>query len=361
MAAHRCCPGCGAELTTEQTRDGVAEGTGCGCAGPFTVDGGGHGDPLHIRPYVDLPDGDSASAHGSASAPDGPAAPGTSAADDATRPVPDLSPFARCGTDETTELPTFAGEMKVPAAGAGAASAAGGRGAERSRRGRRGLRRPGNALLAGVGMAAALGAGLLTTDLLSKDDGGGDTRSLSAGDRAPDLGPEGEASAPEPRAHRSSVAPSASASASPSTPQRSGSPSGARADRDSGVHTERPTPTASSSATRTPDDGQRDRRPGDDRRPDGDRTGGDGGGDGGTDSQESGPVLRVGDSGPEVRELQYRLRQAGFLEEGEDDGTYSAAVQQAVFRYQTAYGVPDDVRGEYGPKTRASLEARTRP
>ncbi|MFK0290767.1 peptidoglycan-binding protein [Streptomyces sp. NPDC090442] len=69
-------------------------------------------------------------------------------------------------------------------------------------------------------------------------------------------------------------------------------------------------------------------------------------------------VLREGSSGPEVVELQGRLRQTA-LYTGAADGRYGAAVRDAVARYQKTYGVHGDPDGVYGPATRASLEART--
>lgn len=69
-------------------------------------------------------------------------------------------------------------------------------------------------------------------------------------------------------------------------------------------------------------------------------------------------MLREGARGPEVRELQGRLRQlAGYP--GPDDGRYDADVRDAVSRYQRAYGVAGDPDGVYGTATRASLESRT--
>ena len=71
-------------------------------------------------------------------------------------------------------------------------------------------------------------------------------------------------------------------------------------------------------------------------------------------------VLREGSSGPEVVELQGRLRQMA-LYTGAADGRYGAAVRDAVARYQETYGVRGDPDGVYGSATRASLEARTAP
>ncbi|ANZ18954.1 putative peptidoglycan binding protein [Streptomyces noursei ATCC 11455] len=69
-------------------------------------------------------------------------------------------------------------------------------------------------------------------------------------------------------------------------------------------------------------------------------------------------VLREGSSGPEVLELQGRLRQLAIYT-GAVDGQYGAEVRDAVARYQRTYGVHDDPDGVYGAATRASLEART--
>ncbi|MES4887563.1 peptidoglycan-binding protein [Streptomyces sp. NPDC096012] len=70
------------------------------------------------------------------------------------------------------------------------------------------------------------------------------------------------------------------------------------------------------------------------------------------------PVLRRGDSGPEVRELQLRLRQLN-LYGGPVDSVFSRSVEDGVRVYQLARGVRGDEPGVYGPATRASLEAET--
>ncbi|MFF4585981.1 peptidoglycan-binding protein [Streptomyces sp. NPDC001388] len=70
------------------------------------------------------------------------------------------------------------------------------------------------------------------------------------------------------------------------------------------------------------------------------------------------PVLRLGDSGPEVTELQLRLRQAGFYG-GEADGDFDSDVENAVRGYQLARLVLADESGTYGKATRKSLEAET--
>lgn len=75
-------------------------------------------------------------------------------------------------------------------------------------------------------------------------------------------------------------------------------------------------------------------------------------------SQGEAPVLRLGDRGPEVIELQLRLRQTGFFA-GEADGVYDREVENAVRAYQLTRVVVEDEPGVYGPATRTSLESET--
>ncbi|WP_330262433.1 peptidoglycan-binding domain-containing protein [Streptomyces griseorubiginosus] len=70
------------------------------------------------------------------------------------------------------------------------------------------------------------------------------------------------------------------------------------------------------------------------------------------------PVLRYGDQGAEVVELQLRLKQVG-LYDGEADGDFSRAVESAVRTYQVTRFVLQDDSGVYGTETRASLESET--
>ena len=84
------------------------------------------------------------------------------------------------------------------------------------------------------------------------------------------------------------------------------------------------------------------------------------GDDGGSASPAGPPVLRNGDSGPEVVELQKRLRQVPFIYFlGSTDGKYDDDVENAVRTYQDDYDVKGDPAGVYGPNTRKSLESRT--
>lgn len=77
-----------------------------------------------------------------------------------------------------------------------------------------------------------------------------------------------------------------------------------------------------------------------------------------TASNSRPPVLRLGDQGPEVVELQLRLRQVGFY--GTDaDGDFDRDVESAVRSYQVARLVLQDESGVYGAVTRTSLESET--
>ncbi|MEX3099325.1 peptidoglycan-binding protein [Streptomyces sp. ST1020] len=69
-------------------------------------------------------------------------------------------------------------------------------------------------------------------------------------------------------------------------------------------------------------------------------------------------VLRLGDTGPQVRELQLRLRQLGRYD-GEATGVYDENVQSAVRTYQFTRLILSDESGVYGATTRQSLESET--
>lgn len=71
-------------------------------------------------------------------------------------------------------------------------------------------------------------------------------------------------------------------------------------------------------------------------------------------------TLREGDSGPEVTDLQERLRRIpDVYKDGSTDGTYDANLTAAVARFQLWYGIRGDEDGVYGDDTRRDLESRT--
>ncbi|WP_344629513.1 peptidoglycan-binding domain-containing protein [Streptomyces glaucosporus] len=214
------------------------------------------------------------------------------------------------------------------------------------RRARRGLLvAVGGTALAAVGSAALI-AGVFAQgddpfdEARFEDRGGAPTLLLPTADT-------GESARPGPgaTASPSSSAPaSASASASPS---RSGSPSpSASAGSPSASSSGKADPRPSSSGL--PGQDGRDGRDGWGGRGDGDRE------DGGGRSS----VLREGDTGPEVVELQYRLAARGVYR-GEPDGRYDDGVREAVATFQVWHGVHGDPEGVYGPNTRRELERAT--
>ncbi|WP_346138059.1 peptidoglycan-binding domain-containing protein [Streptomyces coeruleofuscus] len=135
-----------------------------------------------------------------------------------------------------------------------------------------------------------------------------------------------QAAPPAPALPPPSATRSPSASPSPSTPSASPSPS------------QSATPSASrTSAPASPEDAPPDRS-----------------------RQNSGPtVLRPGDRGPEVTELQLRLRQLSLYDE-DTDGDYDSRLEEAVRTYQWSRGIQTDDLGVYDRETRAKLESETK-
>jgi len=70
------------------------------------------------------------------------------------------------------------------------------------------------------------------------------------------------------------------------------------------------------------------------------------------------PLLKLGDAGDEVRDLQERLAAAG-LSPGEIDGVFGPHTQAAVVAFQLQQGLVPD--GEVGPQTRAALKSAQAP
>ncbi|MFS8497350.1 MAG: L,D-transpeptidase family protein [Micromonosporaceae bacterium] len=69
-------------------------------------------------------------------------------------------------------------------------------------------------------------------------------------------------------------------------------------------------------------------------------------------------VLRLGDRGDEVRDLQQRLSALGYWL-GEPDGVFGDATLHAVLAFQTVEGLARD--GVVGPRTRRALASASRP
>ncbi|GAA2442079.1 peptidoglycan-binding domain-containing protein [Streptomyces macrosporus] len=213
------------------------------------------------------------------------------------------------------------------------------------RRVRRGL-----VLAVGGTALAVVGSGVLVAGMFGQGDDPFDEARFEDRGGAPTLllptGEVGESAKPSAGAGPSSSpssSPSASASPSPSgspssSPGASGTPSPTPTSEDAD-----PRPSSSGAPDRGDWGGDRD----DDRDGDGDRWDG-----------ERSSVLREGDTGPEVAELQYRLRQT-YAYRGDVDGRYDREVRDGVATFQEWYGVRGDPEGVYGPNTRRALERAT--
>ncbi|MFD8234635.1 peptidoglycan-binding protein [Streptomyces sp. NPDC059696] len=183
--------------------------------------------------------------------------------------------------------------------------------------------------------AAGYATGLFSYESPSRDTALPDDIRASVPDApsssAAPTGPEGSATAvePAPAAPRPSPSRSTSPSASPSpsAPSASASPS--------------QSPSPSAPRTSPPATG------GDQAPPENSR-------------QKGGPtVLRLGDRGAEVVELQLRLRQLNLYID-DADGTFDDRVEGAVRTYQWSRGVQTDDLGVYDAETRTKLESETR-
>jgi hypothetical protein len=71
------------------------------------------------------------------------------------------------------------------------------------------------------------------------------------------------------------------------------------------------------------------------------------------------PVLSVGDTGPEVTDLQNRLKTVGGLYSDPSDGVYDQGLKDAVTTFQQWRAVQGDPAGVYAERTRAALERET--
>ncbi|MFD7999368.1 peptidoglycan-binding domain-containing protein [Streptomyces mirabilis] len=269
-------------------------------------------DPLRIRPYVDLTANESV--------------PSPSPATMRLRTVPSeaLTPVRHVDSGNEPPYPP-----PLPLA------------EEPPRRRRR------TALLAVAGAAAAVVAaagfasGLFSYDAPARDRALPDDVRASVPDPSPT--PTSTPPSPSPRSGSGSgSAPESAASPTPTattTTASSSSPSGSPSPSASATRSQPPTPSPSSTPTPT---AAASLAPGQ-----------------GSTGDQPAQTLRRGDQGPEVTELQLRLRQLS-LYTGKTDGTYSGQVEDAVRRYQWARGITGDKSGVYGAATRASLEGETR-
>ncbi|MBU5943058.1 peptidoglycan-binding protein [Streptomyces sp. PAM3C] len=223
--------------------------------------------------------------------------------------------------------------LRAVSAGAAAPAAPRhGTAAPRNRRRRGALIAASGAVVAVLG-AAGWASGLFSYETPSRDTAAPDDVRASVPDASP------EAPSAEPSSEAPSASPSASASTSES-PSASASASGS------------PSPSASSSAPSasataepsvTPSADGASSAPAVAPEPE--------------EPVDTAPVLRRGDRGPEVVELQQRLRMV-WLYQGDTDGWYSRRVEEAVRHYQWSRGIHEEL-GAYGPQTRSRLESET--
>ncbi|MET9500499.1 peptidoglycan-binding protein [Streptomyces sp. NPDC006622] len=308
-------------------------------------------DPLRIRPYVELGEGREGTGGGTGTEA-GAAAPGEAAPGEVTVPLPTVSPAppGDAVSDATVILravtPSGTTPVPTPLAPPGSApsdtdlslfeadgDAGDGPYGDEAPRGRR--RR--TLLIASTGAAVAViaaagfASGMFSYESPSRD------QAAPEGVRAavPDTSTSAAVASPSasrsasPSASSASPSPSESASASPSATESSASASPSR--------TTEPSPSAPTTQT----------------------TGSLAPGNGAEGGSGEGTVLRRGDRGPEVTELQLRLRQL-YLYNDEADGTFSSRVEEALRNFQWSRGIQGDPLGEYGSATRTSLERETK-
>nr|WP_228923488.1 peptidoglycan-binding domain-containing protein [Streptomyces sp. DH7] len=200
-------------------------------------------------------------------------------------------------------------------------------------------RRPFGALAVGAAVAAVVGTAAFAGGLFGGDDST-DEALPEATTSAPDTEDEPAASvAPPPSASTApprTRSPSATPSASPSA---SASPTKSREPAPTATTSASASPTASASPV--PDGGAPSAAP-----------------SGAPPAGITGGSLRPGDRGPEVAELQNRLKEV-WLYAGPSDGNYNDQVRSAVAVYQSYQDIEGDPTGVYGPHTRRALEAET--
>ncbi|MEV7234274.1 peptidoglycan-binding domain-containing protein [Streptomyces sp. NPDC051020] len=338
MTGH-VCPECGTDDRATDAWNGgphdrPAAGPPCGCAERAARRAAERAetaaaedfDPLRIRPYVTLGDdeapADAAPADAAMTMPLflDPAAPVDPPPLSPLPPLPPLSPLSQesAGADDP-RTDTMAVDLVGPVDPV------------RPRR-----RRPFAALAVGAAVIGVVGTAAFAGGLF-----GGDVNRDSERDRAlpsarvssvpdaplsPDASPSASASASASSSPSASASPSASVSAS-------GSPS--LSPSASAASTRPPAPSASTMVSQST----------------------------GTSTAPSpgkpqGRTLQRGDHGPEVAELQRRLREVR-LYHGPDNGNYTDRVESAVRVYQSYKSIEGDPPGVYGPSTRSALEAET--
>lgn len=307
-------------------------------------------DPLRIRPYVEIGEtGEGADVHqGGQGTVDMTMPLRAVPADetvqlravpaDATTALPTpLTRMSPLGAEpSTTDLSLFESTDRDGAYGAGAYRDDEDASTPRGRRRRRALLLATTGAVVTVVTAAGFASGLFSYEKPTRDDAAPEDVRVAVPEvsdtEAASVSPSASGS-PSPSASSASPSASASESASPSaSASESASPSASASAE--------PSPTVSTAeetASAGPDNG----------------TDGDGGG-----QPIAAPVLRRGDSGPEVTELQIRLRQLRLYNH-DVNGVFDQRLENAVRNYQWYRGIKADGYGVYGAATRQSLESET--
>ncbi|THA63864.1 peptidoglycan-binding protein [Streptomyces sp. A0958] len=290
-------------------------------------------DPLRIRPYVTL--GDDTAAAPTPPAPDGPHGP------QGYEPGPGPGPEG----DAATTMPLLlnpAGpvpDAKDPADASPTALLLTGRDPVSPRR-----RKPFAALVAGAAVVTVVGTAAFIGGLFNGDDKGEvdlDQALPSTVTSLPEESPEpspsttSSASATPSRSFSPSASASASASVSASPSATASTPPSATASASASGAGAPSSPVATAESSGPP---QGVAPP--------------------PESPGDSSTLRRGDHGPEVAELQNRLREV-WVYNAAVDSDYSDRVEQAVRDLQTWWNITGDPEGVYGPSTRRRLEAVT--
>lgn len=296
-------------------------------------------DPLRIRPYVELGEQEIGGEAGDSSASDVTAP--LPAVSDATMPLRAVDPSGP--EPRTAALPTpLAPSPAEPDASGLSLFEAGdshGGGAyaddERPRgRRRRTLLIASAAAAVAVVAAAGFASGLFSYETPTRDSAAPEGVRAAVPDTsasAASVSPSAPRS-PSPSASSASPSSSESESSSPSPSASSASPSASPTAEPSPS-----APTARATASLVPENGAEEA---------------------GQSSPEA-TVLRRGDRGDEVTELQLRLRQL-MLYADEVNGVFTSEVEESLRNYQWSRGVQDDELGVYGAATRAKLESETK-
>ncbi|MBT2414579.1 peptidoglycan-binding protein [Streptomyces sp. ISL-12] len=207
-------------------------------------------------------------------------------------------------------------------------------------------RRPRRAAMVGAAVVAVVvlgtagyASGLFSYESPTRNGASADEVRVGVPDQSTDPASAQEATADASASSEpTSASPSSSASGDEdASPSSSASPSASDASPSASRTTE-PSRSATSSQTSAP---ATEPQPEEDDTEDGEAT-----------------VLRLGDDGPEVTELQLRLRQI-HLYMNDIDGSYDRQVEEAVSRFQWTRGINSEETGTYGPKTREQLERET--